>query len=313
MRARGADIHRQGRRDHGCEQRNRPRLGTGLRRGRLSAGARRQTDARPRADRRALPIARRGRPCRHDRRDRGRGPRAPARPGVGALGPHRCLGQQRRHDVLRPPGRGRLRGASAGHRYQPHRTHDCCPACLSGLPRQGVGTFINIGSVLSQVGQPFVPAYVISKFGLRGLSEALRTDVADSPACRCAPSFPSRWIRPTSRTRQRRRAAGPGHAARAGAGSAWPRHRRHRRSARGASAMCRAMSSPASRALAGPRQPERLLRQALETFHLGGQRSGHSRAICFRPAESAGSVYGERRPVVGRTLFAWWARASSPR
>lgn len=38
------------------------------------------------------------------------------------------------------------------------------------------GTLINVGSVLSEVGQAFVPAYAISKFGLRGLSEALRSD-----------------------------------------------------------------------------------------------------------------------------------------
>lgn len=40
--------------------------------------------------------------------------------------------------------------------------------------RQRSGTLINVGSVLSQVGQPFVPAYVVSKFGVRGLSEAVR-------------------------------------------------------------------------------------------------------------------------------------------
>ena len=36
-----------------------------------------------------------------------------------------------------------------------------------------------VGSVLSEIGQPFVPAYVISKFGLLGLSEALRVELAD--------------------------------------------------------------------------------------------------------------------------------------
>lgn len=44
---------------------------------------------------------------------------------------------------------------------------------------QGHGTLINVGSVLSEVGQPFVPSYVVSKFALRGLSEALRTEVAE--------------------------------------------------------------------------------------------------------------------------------------
>ncbi|MES1184237.1 MAG: SDR family NAD(P)-dependent oxidoreductase [Myxococcales bacterium] len=47
--------------------------------------------------------------------------------------------------------------------------------------RQGQGILINVGSILSKVGQPFVPSYVISKFALRGLSEALRAELADQP------------------------------------------------------------------------------------------------------------------------------------
>jgi NAD(P)-dependent dehydrogenase (short-subunit alcohol dehydrogenase family) len=41
------------------------------------------------------------------------------------------------------------------------------------------GVLINVGSILSKVGQPFVPSYVISKFALNGLSMALRTELAD--------------------------------------------------------------------------------------------------------------------------------------
>lgn len=47
--------------------------------------------------------------------------------------------------------------------------------------RQGHGVLINVGSILSKVGQPFVPSYVISKFALNGLSEALRSELADQP------------------------------------------------------------------------------------------------------------------------------------
>jgi short-subunit dehydrogenase len=47
--------------------------------------------------------------------------------------------------------------------------------------RQGRGVLINVGSILSKVGQPFVPSYVISKFALQGLSEALRAELADQP------------------------------------------------------------------------------------------------------------------------------------
>ena len=47
--------------------------------------------------------------------------------------------------------------------------------------RQKRGVMINVGSILSKVGQPVVPSYVISKFALRGLSEVLRVELADEP------------------------------------------------------------------------------------------------------------------------------------
>ena len=54
-------------------------------------------------------------------------------------------------------------------------------AVLPVFRKQGHGVLINVGSILSKIGQPFVPAYVISKFALRGLSEALRAELADQP------------------------------------------------------------------------------------------------------------------------------------
>jgi NAD(P)-dependent dehydrogenase (short-subunit alcohol dehydrogenase family) len=54
-------------------------------------------------------------------------------------------------------------------------------AVLPIFRRQQRGVLINVGSILSKVGQPFVPSYVISKFALRGLSEALRAELADQP------------------------------------------------------------------------------------------------------------------------------------
>lgn len=47
--------------------------------------------------------------------------------------------------------------------------------------RQRAGVLINVGSILSQVGQPYVPSYVISKFAVRGLTETLRSALADEP------------------------------------------------------------------------------------------------------------------------------------
>jgi short chain dehydrogenase len=45
--------------------------------------------------------------------------------------------------------------------------------------KQQRGVLINVGSILSKIGQPFVPSYTISKFGLHGLTEVLRTEFAD--------------------------------------------------------------------------------------------------------------------------------------
>lgn len=54
-------------------------------------------------------------------------------------------------------------------------------AVLPVFRQQGHGVLINVGSILSKVGQPLVPAYVISKFAVRGLSEALRAELANQP------------------------------------------------------------------------------------------------------------------------------------
>jgi NAD(P)-dependent dehydrogenase (short-subunit alcohol dehydrogenase family) len=54
-------------------------------------------------------------------------------------------------------------------------------AVIPVFRRQRRGVLINVGSILSRVGQPYVPSYVISKFGLHGLTEALRTEFADDP------------------------------------------------------------------------------------------------------------------------------------
>ncbi|MDQ3370038.1 MAG: SDR family NAD(P)-dependent oxidoreductase, partial [Myxococcota bacterium] len=56
--------------------------------------------------------------------------------------------------------------------------------------RQHRGVLINVGSVLSQIGQAFVPAYTISKFGVHGLSEALRVELADERDIHVCTAFP---------------------------------------------------------------------------------------------------------------------------
>ena len=50
-------------------------------------------------------------------------------------------------------------------------------AAIPALRRRGGGSLINVGSVNSRVGAPYVSAYVASKFAVRGLGECLRDEL----------------------------------------------------------------------------------------------------------------------------------------
>lgn len=63
-------------------------------------------------------------------------------------------------------------------------------AVLPVFKRQRRGVLVNVGSILSRIGHPFVPSYAISKFALRGLSEALRVELADEPDIHVCSVFP---------------------------------------------------------------------------------------------------------------------------
>lgn len=63
-------------------------------------------------------------------------------------------------------------------------------AVLPIFRRQRRGVLINVGSILSKVAQPYVPSYVASKFALRGLSQALRMDLAEEPDIQVCSIFP---------------------------------------------------------------------------------------------------------------------------
>jgi len=172
--------------------------------------------------------------------------------------------------------------------------------------RQRTGTLINIGSVLSQVGQTFVPAYVVSKFGLRGLSDAVRADIADIPGIHVATVLP--YAVDTPHFQDAANATGR-------RAHAMPFVQEPERVAR---AIVDVASRPRRQyyvpryIVAGvvlhwlwPRPVEHLLRRALDTFHLVG-RQPLTTGNAFAPADSPGSVHGSRRPVIGRTLFALW-------
>ena len=172
--------------------------------------------------------------------------------------------------------------------------------------RQKTGTFINIGSVLSQVGQTYVPAYVISKFGLRGLSEAVRADVADIPGIQVSTVLPYAVDTPhfeeaANATGRQARAMPPvqepEHVARAIVDIARrPRRQRY---------VPRYVVAGLALHWLSPHLVERLLRQALSTFHLVG-REPVTKGNLFEPARTQGAIHGHRRPVIGRMRFAVW-------
>jgi short-subunit dehydrogenase len=63
---------------------------------------------------------------------------------------------------------------------------------LRHFRERGQGTLINMISVGGWIPSPYAAAYTASKFGLRGLSEALRAEVSDLPhvhVCDVAPTF----------------------------------------------------------------------------------------------------------------------------
>ena len=53
-------------------------------------------------------------------------------------------------------------------------------ALLPQMQAQGSGHIVNIGSIFGSIGFAYFTAYSASKFGLRGFSEALRRELADS-------------------------------------------------------------------------------------------------------------------------------------
>ncbi len=175
--------------------------------------------------------------------------------------------------------------------------------------RQRTGVLINVGSVLSEVGQPYVPAYVISKFGLYGLSETLRTEFADDPDVHVCTVLPFAVDTPHfeeaanalgRRIRAMPPVQDPEQVAEAIVGvAAWPRRRRY--------VPRYAVAGLAAHWL-WPQVTEQLLRHALERFHLTTPEPPQAGNL-FSPSQRTGSIHGTRRPVVTTAVFAAWAGA----
>jgi short-subunit dehydrogenase len=175
--------------------------------------------------------------------------------------------------------------------------------------RQRRGTLVNVGSLLSKVGNPFVPSYVISKFALNGLSEALRVELAEYPDIEVCTLFPYAIDTPHFQTGANdigRRI------------SAMPPVQSPEKVARALVALIerprrqRFVPRLAELGLVvhrvAPRTTERLLLRALRRFHLGEDEPPKEGNL-YRPAAEPGAVHGRRPPRIGMPSFiAWSAR-----
>ena len=172
---------------------------------------------------------------------------------------------------------------------------------------QGHGVMINVGSVLSKVGQPFVPSYVISKFALRGLTEALRPECAEYPDIHICGFYPYAVDTPhfqegANERGRKARAMPPTQSPEKVADAlvalaARPRRERHvPRSAVLGLALHWLM----------PRTTERLLLRALSRWHFDDRSEPVTDGNLRAPSDEKGRVHGRRSPRLSAPMFFAW-------
>ncbi len=172
------------------------------------------------------------------------------------------------------------------------------------------GHLINVGSVLSMVGQGFVPSYVISKFGLHGVSEALRAELADEPEIYVSTLMPftvdtQHFETAANRLHRAPRALppiqSPEKVARALVGLL-DRPERTRYVPRIAAL------GVAFHALA-PDFAERLLLAALERWHFDDRPQADTVGNLYQPPTERAEIHGTRAPRLSTpAFFAWLAK-----
>jgi NAD(P)-dependent dehydrogenase (short-subunit alcohol dehydrogenase family) len=64
-------------------------------------------------------------------------------------------------------------------------------AAIRQFREQGAGRLINVSSMVGHAGQPFTSAYVTSKWAIRGLTECLRMELADTPGISASTVLPA--------------------------------------------------------------------------------------------------------------------------
>jgi NAD(P)-dependent dehydrogenase (short-subunit alcohol dehydrogenase family) len=181
-------------------------------------------------------------------------------------------------------------------------------AAVPVFRRQHRGVLIDVGSILSEVGQAYVPSYSISKLGVRGLSETLRVELADEPDIHVCTAMPYAIETPYFEVAANELglaplplppALEPEAVARAIADLA-ERPERTRR-------IPRVMAVGIALHRLFPRTVERLLLDALRRWQFSRERQLGVGNL-YEPATVA-KTHGDRRPQVGTMPFlAWLAR-----
>lgn len=169
------------------------------------------------------------------------------------------------------------------------------------------GILINVGSVLSEVGQAFVPAYAISKFAVRGLSEALRVELADQrdihvctvlPYAIDTPHFQVAANRIGRQPRALPPMQSPEKVATAIVGLAdRPRRQTHVPAIAQLGVLAHSLF---------PRTTERLLLAALRRWHISETPERQWSGNLFEPPPDPATVHGDRGPQIGTAAFIGW-------
>jgi NAD(P)-dependent dehydrogenase (short-subunit alcohol dehydrogenase family) len=184
----------------------------------------------------------------------------------------------------------------------------CARAVIPIFKSQRRGVMINVGSVLGEVGQPYVPSYVISKFALRGLSEALRTEFAEHKDIHVCTLLPYSIDTPhfqsgANEMGQRARAIPPIQSPEKVAQRLVQLAIRPQREAHVPKIIALGL---AVRWLF-PRTTERLLRRALTRWHFDMQAQDPTTGNLYAPVERhQATIHGDRRPQLSTTSFAVW-------
>jgi len=180
-------------------------------------------------------------------------------------------------------------------------------AVLPIFRAQRRGVLINVGSILSKIGQPFVPSYVISKFALRGLSESLRAELAEEPDIHVCTLLPFTIDTPHFQTGANEMGRQP---------RALPPMQSPEKVARALVSLAerprRELHVPRVAALGllahwlFPTTTERLLLRALRTWHFSDAPQPSTDGNLYEGADERGMRHGERPPQIGTPGFAAW-------